>query len=342
MTLANASSFAAFDTTVFAYESAAFLQPMLRPARSEAVVRILPKYGSEAVKVTLRYFWHGAVDAPTVIVQGGISASRDVCSHGGNAGWWDDLVGNGKPLDLDCHRVLSIDWLAASDLGGVASVSSEDQAQALVALLDALGIAQAKAYIGSSYGAMVGLALATLAPRRIGRLVAISGAHRAHPLATALRAIQREIVRGGIASGDIAGALGLARQLAMTTYRGAEEFAERFDAAPEFRDGRFHFPVEDYLGAAGRKFVARFDAQRYLSLSESIDLHRIDATAVQVPCDVIAVSSDRLVPTTDLRELAAVAASATYHEIDSIYGHDAFLKETGRVGALVANALSCC
>lgn len=341
MSFANASTFAALDTTPFAYESAAFLQPIPRAPRSEALVRFVPRYGHEPVAVTLRYFWYGAPDAPTVIVQGGISASRDVCSHGDNGGWWDDIVGAGKALDLHSHRVLSIDWLAASDLGGVASVSSEDQARALVALLDALAIDKAKAYIGSSYGAMVGLALAALAPQRIGRLVAISGAHRAHPLATALRAIQREIVRSGLASGDVAGALGLARQLAMTTYRGADEFAERFDAAPEFRDGRFHFPVEDYLSAAGRKFVARFDAQRYLSLSESIDLHRVDAAAVSVPCDVVAVSSDRLVPTTDLRELAATAA-ANYHEIDSIYGHDAFLKETARIGALVADALSCC
>jgi homoserine O-acetyltransferase/O-succinyltransferase len=343
MSLASASSFAAFDTAPFAYESAAFLQPIPLPVRSEAVVRITPKYGCRPVAVTVRYLWDGAADAPTVIVQGGISASRDVCRVGATAGWWEELVGEGCAVDLARCRVLSIDWLAASDLDGAAAVSSEDQADALAALLDALGIAQARAFVGASYGAMVGLAFAARYGARLGRLVAISGAHRAHPLATALRAIQREIVRGGIASGDIDGALGLARQLAMTTYRGAEEFAERFDAEPEFRDGRFHFPVEDYLGAAGRKFVARFDAARYLSLSESIDLHRIDAAAVRVPCDIVAISSDRLVPAADLRALAdGVGAAARYHEIDSRYGHDAFLKETGRVSALVADALSCC
>lgn len=341
MSLTSATSFAVFDATPFAYESAAFLQPIPRPAHSEAVVRLTPRYGRGPRTVTLRYFWHGAADAPTVIVQGGISASRDVCSHGGNAGWWDDLVGAGKPLDLACHRVLSIDWLAAADLDGAAAVSSEDQAEALAALLDALGIDQAKAFIGSSYGAMVGLALAARHPARLGRLIAISGAHRAHPLATALRAIQREIVRAGVAAGTVDAALGLARQLAMTTYRGADEFAERFDAEPEFRDGRFHFPVEDYLAAAGRKFVARFDAQRYLSLSESIDLHRVDVAGLGLPCDVVAVSSDRLVPVQDLRDLAA-ATGARYHEIDSRYGHDAFLKETARIGALVADALSSC
>lgn len=343
MSLTSASSFATFDTAPFAYESAAFLQPIPRPVRSEALVRLTPKYGSGPVSAIVRYLWDGAADAPTVIVQGGISASRDVCRVGATAGWWEDLVGAGRAVDLSRYRVLSIDWLAAGDLDGASAVSSEDQADALAALLDALGIDKVQAFVGASYGAMVGLAFAARHGARLGRLVAISGAHRAHPLATALRAIQREIVRGGIANGDVAGALGLARQLAMTTYRGAEEFAERFDAEPEFRDGRFHFPVEDYLGAAGRKFVARFDAARYLSLSESIDLHRVDVSAVRVPCDIVAVSSDRLVPTADLRALAAgVGAAARYHEIDSRYGHDAFLKETGRVSALVAAALSCC
>lgn len=343
MTFSSAPSFAAFDTATLVSEPAEFLPPPPRVLRGEAVVQIRPRYARQPVSVNLRYCWHGADGAPTVVVQGGISASRDVCSHAGAAGWWDDLVGDGKPLDLRSHRVLSIDWLAAADLGPADAVSSEDQADALAALLDVLGIVRAKAFVGASYGAMVGLALAARHPDRLGRLIAISGGHRAHPMATALRAIQREIVRGGVSRGDAAGALALARQLAMTTYRGVDEFAERFDAAPEFRDGRFHFPVEDYLGAAGRKFVARFDAQRYLSLSESIDLHRLDAAAVRVPSDIVAVSSDRLVPAQDLRDLAGtIAAPARYHEIESRYGHDAFLKEAGRIGALVAHALSCC
>lgn len=350
MSLSSASSLAAVDATAYAYEPvllsasvATVSVPNLSTVHGEAVVRLQPRYGRAPVEVAVRYFWHGAVGVPTVIVQGGISATRKVCSVGGAAGWWDELVGRGAAIDLERCRVLSIDWLACADLGGVCAVSSEDQADALAALLDVLGIARVQAFVGSSYGAMVGLAFAARHAARLGRLVAISGAHRSHPLATALRAIQREIVRGGISRGDVDGALALARQLAMTTYRGADEFAERFDAAPEFRDGRFHFPVEDYLGAAGRKFVGRFDARRYLSLSESIDLHRVDAAAVGVPCDLVAVSSDRLVPSADLRALAAeLGAAARYHEIDSRYGHDAFLKETGRISALVAGALSCC
>ena len=342
MSLNAAAAFAYTDDTAAVFDDAPATIAPQTSIRGAVAVRIAPKYGSGPVDANVRYLWHGADGAPTVIVQGGISASRDVCANGDVAGWWDDLVGVGRALDLARFRVLSIEWLSACDLGNPDAVSSEDQADAIAGVLDALGIDRAHAFVGSSYGAMVGLALATRQPRRIGRLVAISGAHRAHPLATALRAIQREIIRNGIAAGAIEPALALARQLAMTTYRGADEFAERFDAAPELRDGRFHFPVEDYLAAAGRKFVARFDAARYLSLSESIDLHRVDPAALTVPCTVVAVSSDRLVPSDDLRALAAAsAAPAQLHEIDSRYGHDAFLKEPERIGALVARALCC-
>jgi len=312
--------------------------PALADVRGEQRVRVTPKYGRQEVQVSLRYRWQGALGAPTVIVQGGISASRDVAGDGD--GWWAELVGIGRSVDLSRLRVLSIDWLTTADLPGADAVSSEDQADALAALCAALGIARVQAFIGASYGAMTALALAARHPQCVARVVAISGTHRAHPLATALRSIQREIVRSGLRNGDITSALGLARQLAMTTYRGAEEFAQRFDAAPEFRDGRFRFPVEDYLDAAGRKFVGRFDAQRYLALSESIDLHRLDAEAIRAPLTVVAVRSDRLVPADDSRSLAQ-AIGADYREIDSIYGHDAFLKEPGQIDAILRDALCC-
>lgn len=340
----NAATFVCNDTTLFASpvssqpesEQSIVAEWASGDARGEKTLRLTPKYGSHQVEVRVRYRWQGAAGAPTVVVQGGISASRDVAGSGD--GWWAELVGAGRAVDLTHLRVLSIDWLSTSDLAGASAVSSEDQADALAALCTSLGVEQIEAFIGASYGAMTGIALAARHPQRVARVVAISGTHRAHPLSTALRSIQREIVRGGLRNGDVAAALGLARQLAMTTYRGAEEFAQRFDAAPDLRDGRFYFPVEDYLSAAGRKFVGRFDAQRYLALSESIDLHRLDPAAIRAPLTVVAVSSDRLVPVEDSRALADVIG-ADYHEIDSIYGHDAFLKEPAQIGAILRDAL---
>nr|WP_238481238.1 homoserine O-succinyltransferase [Dyella telluris] len=319
--------------------------PGLTTHRSTRRLVITPKYGSAPCEVEVSYLWCGAPDAPTVIVQGGISATRDVVALDSEAapGWWQDQVGSGQPLDLERYRVLSIDWVTPADLTGVQAVSSEDQADALAALVEALGINRVHAFIGSSYGAMVALAFAARHPYALGRLVLLAGAHRPHPLATAQRSIQRNIVRLGLASGQADQALSLARQLAMTTYRGSEEFAKRFSAAPEFRDGRFHFPVEDYLEHAGRRFVERFDVERFLALSESIDLHDVTPEQVAAPATLIGFPSDRLVPLADLCELQRrLHGPATLEVVESPYGHDAFLKETDRLAPLLRDALAGC
>lgn len=314
----------------------------LTAQRGTRRIVLAPKYGQAPREVELRYLWCGMADAPTLIVQGGISAGRDVVATEGieTAGWWQSLVSAGGAIDLRRCRVLSIDWLGASELGTEA-VSSEDQADALAALLRALGVVQVRAFIGSSYGAMVALAFAARHPRTLDRLVLLAGAHRSHPLSTAQRSVQRGIVRLGLTCDQADAALALARQLAITTYRGSEEFARRFAGAPELRDGRFHFPVEDYLEHHGRRFVERFDAARFLSLSESIDLHDVAPERVSAPTTLIGFASDRLVPLSDLCELQRrLPGGATLEVIDSPYGHDGFLKEADRLAPLLRQALA--
>jgi homoserine O-acetyltransferase len=312
--------------------------------RGTRAIRVTPRYLGHAVTTEVRYLWTGAPAAPTVIVQGGISADRHVCATRERAtpGWWEALVGRGRAIDLDRVRVLAIDWLDTDGLQAP-SVSSEDQADALAALLDALGIARAQAFVGASYGAMVGLAFAARHGDRLGGLVALAGAHRPHPHATAQRAVQRGIVRLGLDKGCVDDALSLARQLALTTYRSSEEIGRRFAGGAEYRGGRFHLPVEDWLEHHGRKFVARFDANRYLALSESIDLHDIDPKAVRVPAALIGFASDRLVPLADLCELQQrLGAPASLEVIETPYGHDGFLKEHERLAPLLREALHDC
>ncbi|HEU4664936.1 MAG TPA: alpha/beta hydrolase, partial [Dokdonella sp.] len=153
--------------------------------------------------------------------------------------------------------------------------------------------------------------------------------------------IQREVVRLAARHGDVAAGLDLARRLAMTTYRGEREFAERCAETPRHVDGRFRFAEEDWLGAAGARFAQRFDANRFLSLSESIDLHAVAPERVRVPTTLVGIASDRVVPLADLCELQRrCGAAATLHVIDSRYGHDAFLKETASIGALLHEALA--
>lgn len=308
--------------------------------RSTRRLTIQPKYGHGLHGVDVRYLWCGAPDAPTIIVQGGISADRDVTRDDAAApGWWQPLVAAGAAIDLAHWRVLAIDWVVPGELG-TKTISSEDQADVLAALLDALGVAKVHAFVGSSYGAMVALAFAVRHPQRVDRLVLLAGAHHAHPLSTAQRSVQRGIVRLGQTSGHIDVALALARELAMTTYRGSAEFGRRFTGAPEWRGDRFHFPVEDYLEHQGRRFVERFDADRFLALSESIDLHDVEPERIPLPATLIGFPSDRLVPLADLCELQRrLRGPATLEVVESPYGHDAFLKEPEQLAPLLRAAL---
>ncbi|HVV97808.1 MAG TPA: homoserine O-succinyltransferase [Rhodanobacteraceae bacterium] len=336
-----------FHTDVFVSDSVACVDAPVPAAcatrDAECTLRLSPSHGGEPRSIRVRYALYGAIGAPAVVVQGGISATRHASTESGSHGWWDALVGADRAIDTRRFRVLSIEWLDRSDFGGadaIRAIGSEDQADAIAALIEALGIDRLHAFVGASYGALVGIAFAARHPAKLRRLVAIAGAHRAHPLAIAVRNVQRAIVRLGVQHGDSASGLDLARRLAMTTYRSEREFAERCATAPVFRDGRYRFGEEDWLEAAGASFSQRFAPDRFLALSESIDLHAVAPEDVRVPTTLIGFSSDRLVPLSDLCELQRrCGAPAPLHVIDSRYGHDAFLKEPDKIGPLIADAL---
>jgi len=296
--------------------------------------------------VAPRLAWRLAGDArlPMVVAIGGISAHRRVFDEAQpRAAWWNDVAGPGRALDSTRCCVLGIDYLGGSGeskdpsaITQLPSISSYDQALALRCLLDHLGVARLRAILGASYGGMVALAFGERYPERVARLLVISASDRAHPMATAWRCVQRRTVRFAMQQGRACEGLELARALAMTTYRSPEEFSARFDAPPVCADGRFVFPVEEYLFARGRDFAARVQAEEFLCLSESIDLHRVDAARIAVPTTVIAVRGDLLVPVEDMRALATRLPDARLHEISSPHGHDAFLKEPGQLRPTLA------
>ncbi len=297
----------------------------------------------------IRVAWRlvGAANAPVVCALGGISANRRVFdSEEPRKGWWSEVVGPGQALDADRFRVLSFDYLGGSaETTGPASssqfpnISTYDQAELLVRLLNNLGLKSLRAIVGGSYGGMVALAFGERYPERVSRLVVIGAADRTHPMATAWRSVQRQILRFAVECGRPKDGLQLARSLAMSTYRSAEEFEARFNGAPT-RDGeRFTFPVERYLNARGSDFAERHQPESILCLSESIDLHHVDATRIFVPTTIVAIREDQLVPLTDLRGLAARLPVARLREISSIYGHDAFLKESDQLRGIFAAAL---
>jgi len=171
---------------------------------------------------------------------------------------------------------------------------------------------------------MAALALAELAPARVGAVLAISTSHRSNALSAGWRGIQRAIVRHGLALGDGAGALALARALAMTTYRTRAEFERRFPVGAAAGPSA----VEQYLRARGEAYAGMTRPEAFLCLSESIDRFRLDPARVRVPVHLVAIAEDQLVTLAEVRELAAqLAGPAVLHELHSEYGHDAFLKE---------------
>lgn len=273
--------------------------------------------------------------APLVVALGGISAHRHVCQTASNAqpGWWDGVVGSGLALDTRRFRVLGIDWHTEGE-----TVTTADQADQLAVVLDALGVDSVHTIVGASYGGMVALAFAARYPGRVGRLTVIAAAHQTHPMATAHRIIQRRIIRLGLAAGLPTEGVALARALGMTTYRTAEEFAARFEPSCDVVSGSF--PIEGYLDHGSRRFASTWEPDRYLTLSESLDLHHVDPSAINVPLDLLGFHEDTLVPAWQLEELAAKYGGPCRLELaSSIYGHDGFLKEVGLVGQFIRRAL---
>lgn len=291
--------------------------------------------------VRLRYELVGPADAPVVLLAGGISAHRHVAANAEfpEKGWAEGLVGSGRTLDPATQRILAFDFIGADGALDL-PIDTADQADALALLLDHLGIAALQCFIGYSYGALVGQQFAIRHRPSLHKLVAVSGAHRPHPYAAAWRALQRRAVALGQLQCAENHGLALARQFAMLSYRTPEEFGERFDAAPEVINGRVRVAAEDYLDAAGAQYAARTAVDAYLRLSESIDLHRVDPAAIQVPTVVVAVEGDRLVPLADCVGLVeGLGPRGSLRVLRSPYGHDAFLKETDRIDAILANAV---
>ena len=280
----------------------------------------------------------GNPDGKTVMILGGISADRFVADGGRyGRGWWGQIAHKGGPVDLNTYNVIGYDFAPNLDAEcDLSPVTTRDQADRIAKLLDAMKIEQLDALIGSSYGGMCGLALAQYHPDRLKNLCVIGGAHRPFPIGVAWRGIQRRIVRLGIDAGEPEKGLKLARELAMTTYRTPVEFAGRF-ALDETSSNPALFDICDYLGARGDVFAKITDAKRFLVMSESIDLHRIEPEAITTPTLLMTAISDQIAPLPEMRELCdRLGGPSELITFTSLFGHDAFLKEYDTIGPELA------
>ena len=302
-------------------------------------------YGDPLPHPRVAFRLEGPADAPVVAVLGGISAHRTLI---GPEGWWPATVGPNLGVDSTRFRVLGLDYLGGLGLSSTPDgearfppLSSSDQADVLRQVVLHLGLGSLHAIVGASYGGMVALCFAARYAALSDRIVVVSAADRPQVLSTAWRSVQRQIVREAIARGDGPSGLKLARALAMATYRSQTEFAMRFSGPPVRDAERFRFPVEGYLFARGDDYVQKYRAESFLALSESIDLHEVDAAQVRTPATLVAVREDQLVPFGDMQALAARLGGPTrLVEINSIFGHDAFLKESAVLNPILQHALA--
>jgi homoserine O-acetyltransferase len=292
------------------------------------------------------------------------------------AGWWDGIVGPGAPIDTDrwcavatnvlggCRGSTGPSSLARNGkpLGSrFPAISIRDQVEADIATLAALGITEVAAVLGGSMGGARGLEWMIGHPEKVGAglLLAVGARATADQIGTQSTQIAAIKADPDWCGGDYYGTgrspeagLAVARRIAHLTYRGEAELDRRFgNAAQEGEDpaagGRY--AVESYLGYQGGKLVSRFDAGSYVTLTDSLSSHDVGrgrggvAAALRgcrVPAVVAGITSDRLYPLRLQAELADLLPGCDGLQVlDSEYGHDAFLLETDRVGALIRQTL---
>ena len=179
----------------------------------------------------------------------------------------------------------------------------------------------------------------------------MSGTDFAHPVATATRPEMMSEMPGTVrvwaptsidAFTTCRTTEPVARGIAMTTYRTAAEFGERFSSTPLVGDrGQPQFEVDAYLRNRGARFVATTRPERFLALSLSTDLHRVDPSRITAPITIVAAEGDSIVPREQLDTLASrVSGARNLIELPTRVGHDAFLVETARVSSILSAALS--
>ncbi|WP_397601393.1 alpha/beta fold hydrolase [Silvanigrella sp.] len=267
---------------------------------------------------------NGNINGPIYFILGGISASKHVASSSFNfkKGWWGNIVGENKAINLNKCCVISIDYL---DFEGVTTF---DQAKAIIFLLDYLKIKKINSFIGYSYGGMVALSFASISQKLANKIIILGAASESLPQSYALRCIQQKIVELSIGTKNEKEALETARKLGIITYRSTEELNTRF-----LNDTN---PIVNYLDKKGKEFSSNFSSQKFLTLSKSINNHKVNPFIIKEN-DIIFIgcTSDQITPFTQIQKLSyELNVKNKVYEIDSIYGHDAYLNETLKISNL--------
>jgi homoserine O-acetyltransferase/O-succinyltransferase len=254
-------------------------------------------------------------------------------------GWWDPLIGPGKALDtrehfVVCSNVLggcygttgptSIDPATGRPYGpSFPRFTVRDMVEVQRRLLDRLGVGRLRAVVGGSMGGMQALEWAATHPERVGSLVAIAIGARHSAWAIGLNEVARRAIaadpafHGGAYRPDRQPetGLGLARAIAMLTYRSFDSLEAKFgrERRPAEEEGlEASFEIASYLEYQGVKLAQRFDANTYVGLTRAMDDHDLAAgagrcarccVACACPRLVMGIPTDVLYPEVEQRQL---------------------------------------
>jgi homoserine O-acetyltransferase len=295
-------------------------------------------------------------------------------------GWWDDLVGPGKALDTEKYFVIGSNTIGGcKGSTGPSStnpatgkpyglkfpiITIEDMVRAQKNLVDHLGIKKLLCVVGGSMGGMQALQWVASFPECVQSAIPIATALKHSPQQIAFSEVGRQAVMADPAwnKGDYydrpekpKNGLAVARMIGHITYMSDESMEEKFSRRLKDKDYNFDFTadfeVEGYLRYRGDSFVKRFDANSYLYLTKSLDYFDLSGGRL-IPKDklvdirflVIAFKSDWLYPPYQsqeiVRQLKTAGQDATYCEVKSTYGHDAFLLEVEEETHLIKHFLN--
>ncbi len=284
-----------------------------------------------------------------------------------NPGWWDSMVGPGKAFDTNKYFVICSNVLGGcKGSTGPSSINPKtgkpyalefplitigDIVNAQKHLIDYLGIEKLLTVVGGSMGGMQVLSWLVRYPERISSAIPIATAIRHSPQQIAFNEVGRQAIMAdpNWKSGNYYGGnspdkgLAVARMIGHITYMSDTSMAEKFGRQKKNNVQPFKFTadfeVEGYLRYRGDNFVKRFDANSYLYITKAMD--NFDASegkqleevlqGLKTKVLVIAFKSDWLYPAYQSKEIVKACKlsgiETTYCEIDSTYGHDAFLLE---------------
>jgi len=247
-------------------------------------------------------------------------------------------------------------------------ITVRDMVRAQKRLVEHLGIRKLLSVLGGSMGGMQVLEWTVSYPEMLDCAIPIATAGQFSPQNIAFDWVAREAIKADPAfcNGNYAQdappsrGLGAARMLAHITYLSEETMSRKFGRNLQNKesydfdfDFNYDFAVESYLEHQGRRFVERFDADSYFYITRATDYFDLSAhadgdlvktfAAAKAAFLVVSFSSDWLFPTWQSKRLVDAMMRnklpVSFCEIQSSYGHDAFLLEVDNLGRMIRDFL---